>query len=614
MKTSGARRLGSVTGVLALALVCAVASAVPLFASSVLGALATSILAWVHVGFGSVFFAALGWKLVLLRRRVGLERARTVWSALLAHLGTALGAYTLLTGILVIPFAAWSDQHLAASFWMVAVVLVHAYDYRERAVELLREVVAPTSLPTGTVGHGVGVSSPALPASRPRKLVIVGAGMAGLAVADEVLRGDSGWQVTMIGEEPQPPYNRVLLSKLLGARCQEEDLELRPRGWFERHDVDLRRGQRAVVIDTERRRVHVRDGVRHEYDALVLATGSRPFVPPIAGVDGSHVFAFRTREDVARIAAAARQSRTAVVIGGGLLGLEAAAGLHARGLGVTVVEAADRLMPQQLDAPGGAALLRGLARFGIASRTGAVVSAIDRRRVRLGSGEELDAELVVVAAGIRPEVALAIGSGIRVTRGVLVDDQLRTSSPDVWAVGECAEHRGNVYGVWEPIARQAKVAASSIVGGQATYRHHASATTLKVAGIGMFAGGELAASASGQTELVWSDGRGEQYRKLVLDNGRVVGVMLVGDTTHAAELGSLLRDGGAARTDLLTPAAISAPCAGATQICLCRGVSRAQILDARAAGAWTVPAVAQATGATTGCGSCVPDVAALIAA
>jgi len=448
-----------------------------------------------------------------------------------------------------------------------------------------------------------------------RRLVVVGTGMAGLEVVEEVLRrrGAGAWRIVMLGEEHGPAYNRILLSRLLARTCGPGHLQLRAAGWYAAQGVDLRGGSPAVALDTAARTVTDASGQAHAYDALVLATGSRPFVPPVAGAELGHVLAFRTWRDVDAIAATAAGARRAVVVGGGLLGLEAAAGLHARGVATTVVELAGRLMPQQLDAGASTALGRELSRLGIEARTGTAVEAIERDRVRLAGGEALAADLVVVAAGVRPETALARDAGLEVHRGVVVDDALRTSAPAVWAVGECAEHRGVVHGLWAPCAEQARVAGAGVVGDPAAFQGAVAATTLKVAGVDVFAGG-AAGAAEGMDELTVSDTRRGAYRKLVFDGERLAGAVLVGDVTSARALSELLRSERDVPAELLEPgAAVAPPPERDTDVvCSCNDVSRGALRAAiRAGGLTDVAQVANATRATTGCGSCTPEVAAL---
>ena len=324
------------------------------------------------------------------------------------------------------------------------------------------------------------------------------------------------------------------------------------------------------------------------------------------------------RADTDAIAAGAAGGRNVVVVGGGLLGLEAAAGVRARGGRVTVVEAADRLMPQQLDEGGARALSGALARLGIEARTACAVERIGPRALHLSSGEELPADVVVMAAGVRAETSLARAAGIEVERGVLVGDDLRTSAPGVWAVGECAEHRGVVHGLWAPAAEQARVAGASLCGDPAAFLGAVQATTLKVAGVDVFAGGRAMATG-GQAEVLWSDGRVGAYRKLVLEpDGSLAGALLVGDAAGARELSALLRDGGAVPESVLGPPgpATSEPEGLPSRdalVCSCNAVQAGTILDAiRDRGLTTVEQVGASTRAGTGCGSCVRDLARLL--
>ena len=438
-----------------------------------------------------------------------------------------------------------------------------------------------------------------------RRLVVVGTGMAALAVVEELLRRDPRWTVTMLGEEPGPVYNRMLLSKLLAGDAGEGDLQLRPGAWYAQRGIDLRDSCRAVAIDTEARTVSDERGETHRYDALVVATGSRPFVPPIAGADLPHVRVFRTRADVAALGS----SRRAVVLGGGLLGLEAAAGLRGRGRHVTVVEAAPLLMGRQLDAGAAAMLEAQLARRGIANHLGRAASEITRDAVVLDDGTKLAADTVVVAAGVRPETGLARSAGLSVARGIEVDDAMRADASAVWAVGECAEHRGTVHGLWAPLAEQARVAGAGIAGDPAAFHGAVAATTLKVAGIDLYAGGR-ADALDGDDEVVLRDTRRGIYRKLVLRGDRVVGALLLGDLTDARRCSSALR--GEIEADALLAAGAPATEPDAV-VCSCNDVTAAAIDEAiRARGLTTVAQVANATRATTGCGGCAYDVRALL--
>jgi ferredoxin-nitrate reductase len=443
--------------------------------------------------------------------------------------------------------------------------------------------------------------------------------MAGLTVVEEALRRRprEEWRITMLGEEPGPAYNRILVSKLLAGTCGPGDLELRPPGWYPANGVDLRGGCPAADLDLDAGTVIDVAGARHSYDALVLATGARPFVPPLPGAGAPHVHTFRTPRDVDALAASALGCRSAVVVGGGLLGLEAAAGLRARGVPVTIVELAPRLMPQQLDAGSSALLERALADLGFRFALGRSVASIAPDRVTLDSGDELPASLVVVAAGVRPSTDLARAAGIQCERGIVVDDELRTSAPGVWAVGECAEHRGVAYGLWAPLAEQARVAAAVVAGDPAAFHGTTRGTTLKIAGVDVFAGGAAAAGV-GQDEVLQADTRRGVYRKLVLDGDRLAGATLIGDVGQARRLSELLRTGEAVPADFLEFGSEVATEADADDpdavVCSCNAVTRGDIEGAIARGGLTTLAqVGNATRAATGCGGCSQDVEALLA-
>jgi len=456
--------------------------------------------------------------------------------------------------------------------------------------------------------------------ARRRRLVVVGTGMSGLRVAEEVLdRSPTGFAVTMLGEEPGPTYNRIMLSKVLARTAGPEDVELQPPSWYSSRGVDLRGGSPAERVDLERRRVIGPDGEVHSFDALVLATGSRPFVPPIPGAERAHVHAFRTAADARAIATAADRSQRAVVVGGGLLGLEAAAGLLAHDLEVSVVEVADRLMPQQLDHGGARTLARALAELGVSAMVGRRVEEITDGEVVLDGGEALLADLVVVAAGVRPETSLAGEAGIAVGRGILVDDELRTDAPGVWAVGECAEHRGQVYGLWAPLAEQARAAGAAVVGDPGGFAGAATtATTLKIAGVDLFTGGPAGADGE-QDELLYCDSARGVYRKLVLEGRRLVGAMVVGDGRSSRRLTELLRTGADVPSGVIAPEeagenGAAEPPGEESILCSCNRKTRGEVLGAiRGEGLATLAEVAGATGASTGCGSCAGEVEELLA-
>lgn len=512
------------------------------------------------------------------------------------------------SGVCFAPFH-WGALHAAAGAGTVNATTLGAVDPTSKQPELkatavrVERVVLSRRMPTRK-DHG-------------RRLVVVGTGMAGLAVVEEALRRAPSLRVTMLGEEPRPPYNRVLLSKLLARDAGSGELELRSPAWFADQGVDLRGGLAATAIDTAARTVTDACGEAHPYDALVLATGSRPFIPPIPGAGLPHVFAFRTWRDADALAAAEPGSE-AVVLGGGLLGLEAAAGLRSRGVRVTVVELAPRLMGRQLDDDGAAMLRRALLAQGLGIELGVSVTRIGRHEVELSDGRALPASLVVVAVGVRPETGLAQAAGIEVDRGIVVDDELHTSADGVWSAGECVQHRGVVYGLWAPLAQQAKVAGARVAGDPAAFHGAITATTLKVSGVGVYAGGVADTDLdAGHDEVVHRDTRRGIYRKLVLAGDRLAGAVLLGDTGDATQLTNLLRTGDPVPEHLVNPAGghvDAPPPSDEDTVCSCNAVTRGQICAAIAArGLRTVAQVGGATRAATGCGGCAPEVERILA-
>jgi len=371
-------------------------------------------------------------------------------------------------------------------------------------------------------------------------LVVVGNGMAGARFVAELQRaaGDA-FDLTVIGAEPYPAYNRILLSSLLAGDKTVEELALEDGA-----NLPVRRGERVVAIDRAARQIRTDRGATISYDRLVLATGSNSVVLPIAGCNLPGVVAFRGVDDVTRMMAARESGDHAVVVGGGLLGLEAAEGLRRRGFKVTVVHLMPWLMERQLDAPA-AELLRATLeargiRFELDATTEAVLGENRVQGVRLEDGRELPADLVVMAVGIRPNVQVAAEAGLACNRGILVDDALRSSDPAIHAIGECAEHRGRVYGLVAPLWEQARVLARHLAGEVAGYEGSVVATSLKVTGVGIYSAGEIDLS---EDDIVLTDAERGVYRKLNLRDGRVVGAVLVGDTADGGFFFDLIRSG-----------------------------------------------------------------------
>ena len=381
------------------------------------------------------------------------------------------------------------------------------------------------------------------------KLVIVGGGMAAARLVDELTaRCASRYDITVIGEEPSLPYNRVLLSSLLARDVDKADLALKPRQWWGERHVTLISGEKVVGIDAGQRSVRLQSRPALPFDKLVLATGSEPIRLPLPGIDLPGVLTFRTQEDVAAMLARTSRTARAVVIGGGLLGLEAAYGLAKAGASVTVVHLMDRLMERQLDARAAELLKFALEARGIEVLLEAETAAIEGQgkaeHLRLADGRRIPADLIVMAAGIRPRIELARDAGLEVKRGIVVDDRMQTSAPGIYALGECAEHRGVCYGLVEPAYEQARVLAEHLAGVTAAYEGSLLATNLKVSGVDVFSAGDFL-GAPGSEPILFADPEHGIYRKLVVKDRRLVGAVLLGDTADALWYLDLIRSGAA---------------------------------------------------------------------
>jgi ferredoxin-nitrate reductase len=501
----------------------------------------------------------------------------------------------------------WGALHLQPGERGLNVLTVNALDPVSRQAELKACAVRV---------EPVGSRTRSIRRAGRERLLVVGAGMAGQATLEAALaHSPDGFDATLVGREPELPYNRVLLSRLLAGGMGEGEVVLRPGPWYEQREARLRTGVAVESLDLEARRAVLGDGSAVDYDQLVIATGSRPALPPIEGLETARAVAFRSLADVRSMLARAAPRRRAVVVGGGLLGVEAARGLRERGMSVTVVEVSERLMPAQLDPLGASLLERALRSLGIEVLTGRRIAAVTgsntAESVLLADGEELPADLVVVAAGIRPDVELATAAGLEVKRGVVVDDEMRASKPGVWAVGECAEHRDSVYGLWAPVLAQAKTAGASLAGRPAGFHGAAAATTLKVSGVDLFCAGSPEAEHE-DDEVLTLDSRRGLYRRLVLRDGRLRGAILLGDLSHAHHLRTLLGSGAPVPDELLEGSAPVERDERAGLVCSCNAVTGEQIGRAVAGGAEGLDAVARATGATTGCGSCRGEVERLL--
>lgn len=389
-------------------------------------------------------------------------------------------------------------------------------------------------------------------------LVVIGNGMAAARLVEELGREALGrYSVLVIGAEPSLAYNRVLLSSVLAGEVAREETELKPKGWWQRQGVTLVYGRRATAIDRAARTVALEGGIRVPYAKLVLATGSHPIRLPKPGMDLPGVVTFRDHADVAAMLDAASPATRAVVIGGGLLGIEAAYGLALAGARVTLVHLMDRVMERQLDAEAAAMLKAALEARGIEVLLEADTAAIEGdgcvEQVRLADGRILPADIVVSAVGIRPNADLARESGLAAGRGVLVDDHLTTSDSAIHAIGECAEHRGICYGLVEPAYEQAGILARHLAGRPAAYSGTVPATNLKVSGVPVFSAGDFM-GGPGSECIVWRDPGLGTYRKLVIRGDRLAGAVLFGETGDALWYRDLIRRGtaiGRLRDDLV---------------------------------------------------------------
>ena len=461
------------------------------------------------------------------------------------------------------------------------------------------------------------------------RVVVVGNGMAGFRFVQELtdLRPDAA--ITVIGDEPGGAYNRVLLTNMLAGHADAGSIELADGAWYAARGVKLQPGIAVSEIDRRARMVRLADGSAVPYDVLVLATGSEAALPPVRGLVrhgalAPGAIAFRTLRDCARIRELAASSGHVAVLGGGVLGLETARALAGHGVAVTLVQRGPRLMERQLDAAASRVLARTVSGLGVTVRFGTGVRSLTRPArggrlagVELGDGTGLPAGALVLCCGTRPRAGLAVGAGLAVRRGVVVDDQMRSvTDPSIFAIGECAEHRGRVHGLVAPCWDQARVAASAIgaPSGTAAYAGSVAVLRLKAAGIELAALGPPRAP-SGAEVVTFADPARGVYQRLVIRDGRLAGAILLGDTRMAGTLTQLYDRGAELPQDraslLMTrrsaPASVVASpttLPGDATICQCNGVTKAAICAAWQQGATSAAAIASRTRATTGCGTC----------
>jgi nitrite reductase (NADH) large subunit len=465
------------------------------------------------------------------------------------------------------------------------------------------------------------------------RLVVIGNGMAGIRTIEEFLKmSPNEFEITVFGAEPQPNYNRILLSPVLSGEMSFQDTVLNDWDWYEKNHITLHAGKLVTKIDRHRCTVESEDGLVVPYDRLLIATGSNPIMLPIPGMNLPGVLAYRSIDDVEKMLAAAKTMKRAVVIGGGLLGLEAANGLSLQGMEVSVVHLCDWPMERQLDKVGGGLLKdalekRGL-KFYLSRQTEAILGDDAVTGLRFKDGEEIPADLVIMAAGIRPNIALAKSAGIHCERGIVVNDTMQTYDPKIYSVGECVQHRGQTYGLVAPLFDQAKIAANHLAEyGRMRYEGSSVSTKLKVTGIDLFSAGDFN-PGPGDEELLLQDAARGVYKKLVLRNNKLRGAVMYGDTLDGPWYFQMMRDG----TDVsemrehilfgqmhigdsgLSGASSVANMPDSAEICGCNGVCKGTIvkaiLDKKL---FTLEEVRAHTKASSSCGSCTGLVESLLA-
>ncbi|MFD1554711.1 nitrite reductase large subunit NirB [Paraburkholderia silviterrae] len=461
--------------------------------------------------------------------------------------------------------------------------------------------------------------------NKPR-LVVIGNGMAGIRTIEELLAlAPDLYDITVFGSEPHPNYNRILLSPVLAGEQNFKDIVLNPLSWYDESGIHLHLGKTIERIERNNRMVVASDGTQVRYDRLLIATGSSPFILPVPGKDLKGVITYRDIYDTEAMIEAAKVKRHAVVIGGGLLGLEAANGLKLRGMDVTVVHLAETLLERQLDATAGTLLQKSLEERGLTFLLSTATSEIvgneagEVAGLRFNDGSEIPADLVVMAAGIRPNTTLAQSAGLHCNRGIIVNDTLQTFDPRIYAVGECVSHRGVAYGLVAPLFEQAKVCANHLaLMGIGTYKGSVLSTKLKVTGIDLFSAGDFL-GGEGTEEIVLSDPAGGVYKKLVIKDDQLVGACLYGDTADGAWYFKLLREGrklGDLRDHIMFGETSvgdvgvaghnrAATMADTDEVCGCNGVCKGAIVKAiTEKGLFTLDEVKKHTKAASSCGSC----------
>src|SRR6266567_1741949 len=451
------------------------------------------------------------------------------------------------------------------------------------------------------------------------KLIVIGNGMAGIACVEQVLKYEKKFEIVIFGDETHVNYNRILLSSVLGGENSVDDITLNGLEWYRQHGIQLKLGVRITDVNPDEKTVRGDDGSVTAYDKLLIATGSSPLIPSIEGVQKKGVFVFRNLDDTRAMLERARPGIKAVVIGGGLLGLEAARGLQVQGCEVTVVHLMETLMERQLDPTGGGYLAAKMNQMGITVLLGLSTTAIlgngKVEGVQFKGGGSIPADLVVIAAGIRPNVGLGHEAGLEVKRGIVVNDYMETSHPDIFAVGECVQHNGICYGLVAPLIEQGKVVAATITGNKGPkYQGSVLAAKLKIMGVDVFSAGEINDKLDGSEVIRYEDPSLGIYKKLTLKSNKLSGVILVGETNDSHNYMEWMRsqvDLSAMRRQLLFPEASAdggldvAQMSDNETICGCMGVSKGTIIHAiHENDVNTLAQLKECTRASTGCGSC----------
>ncbi|HVU66858.1 MAG TPA: nitrite reductase large subunit NirB [Ktedonobacteraceae bacterium] len=473
--------------------------------------------------------------------------------------------------------------------------------------------------------------------TRKQRLVVIGNGMAGARLVEEVLArgGRELFEIVVFGDEPYGNYNRILLSGVLAGTHDAHDIFINPLAWYEENGITLHAGQRVCQLDREARTVRTAEGLVETYDLLVIATGSSPYVPALENLSGEGgqefkdgVFVFRTMDDCARMIEYTPRAQKAAVIGGGLLGLEAARGLLNRELDVHVVHMTEHPMNVQLDQPAGAILTRSLESMGVQLHLGKRTTAVQGNGhvtgLTFGDGTELSCDMLVISAGIRPNVELARQAGLLVEQGIVVDDDLSCpGAPGIYALGECSQHRGQLYGLVAPLWEQAQILAERLTSeaSQRVYEGSRVSTKLKVMGVELAVMGEKEAVTSDDEVVTYADAASGVYKKLIIRDNQLIGAILMGDGHAAPKLLQAFERRmplPANRAELLFN--LSGEKAGLgvadlpddAQICNCNGVSKGKIIAAVKAGKRSLKVLCDATRAGTGCGSCKNQVQELL--